>query len=688
MKLKILFLYLLWLCVMAVPAQVWKGLQAPNPADGLCMMTVPAQGVRRLPFSDNTDTMTIMEKIHQSGLSVRAQPAESVQRGIHTPPTEWLQRKRYDNAMTLLKNRNERLPLKGLDSTRIASVALDAHSSNAFQRYLKKYDDVDAFQAETVAAMLAIKELKAYDLLIVSLHSDKMTDTASLHQMTKEKPVILVFFTLPSAMERFKPALEAAEAVIMAYDASDFAQMSAAQGIFGGIGLSGKLPVAAASFPEGSGLITQKTRLGYSLPEEVGISSERLTDLEAIALEGVRQRAYPGCQVLIAKDGVVIYEKSFGRFNYGRSPEVTNETVYDLASVTKTSATLPAIMKLYDERKIALQDPIGKFVPETRGSDKAKISVRSLLFHESGLVPFIPYHEIAIDPESYKGPLFGTRSHIYPVRYAGVWARTDYSFKPGLLSREPSEAFYLPVAKGLYASDKMHDALLRELINSPLQQNGKYVYSDLNFVLLKEAVEQITKKDLDTYVKEQFYRRLGAVTTTFQPLQYLSVEQIPPTENDPFFRKQHLRGYVHDETAAILGGISGNAGLFSNANDLAKLYQMWLNGGVYGGERYLSGETVKLFTTAKSEVSRRGLGFDKPDPLDSKASPTAPGTPTAVYGHTGYTGTCFWIDPTNNLIYIFLSNRVNPSRSPNRLSTLKIRERIQETLYQALSGKD
>ena len=650
------------------------------------------KGSSRLTF---TDGMAMKGVTNQPEASVRALPAgnahrftpintTTVHRRIRTPHTEWLQRKIYDNAVTLLKNHNERLPLRGLDSTRIASVTLGAPSSNAFQQYLKKYGDVDAFQAKTAEDLSQIASLKAHDLLIISLHSDKMADVASLQQLTKEMPVILVFFTLPSAMERFKPALETADAVIMAYDTTAFAQMSAAQGIFGGIGLGGKLPVTTASFPEGSGLITQKTRLSYSMPEEVGIPTERLAGIEPIALEGVRQRAYPGCQILVAKDGVIIYEKEFGHFNYSHSPEVTAATVYDLASVTKASATLPAVMKLYDEKKIALQDPIDKFVPETKGSDKARITVRSLLLHESGITSFIPYYTTAIDPGSYQGRLFGPRSGTYHVRYAGAWARTDYRFLPDLISREPSERFYLPVAEDLYASDKMHDALLRDVIASPLQKSGRYTYSCLNFMLLKEAVEQITKTDLDTYVKQQFYRKLGASTTTFQPLKYLSADQIPPTEEDPFFRRQHLRGYVHDEGAALFGGISGNAGLFSTANDLAKLYQMWLNGGIYGGERYLSEETVKLFTTTKSSVSRRGLGFDKPDPRNSNASPTAPGAPITVYGHTGFTGTCFWIDPSNEMIYIFLSNRVNPSRSPNRLSTLKIRERIQEELYNAL----
>jgi CubicO group peptidase (beta-lactamase class C family) len=228
----------------------------------------------------------------------------------------------------------------------------------------------------------------------------------------------------------------------------------------------------------------------------------------------------------------------------------------------------------------------------------------------------------------------------------------------------------------------MHDALLKDIIATELRSKT-YRYSCLNFMLLKEAIENITQTDLDSYVKENFYKKLGTTTMTFRPLDYMSIDNIAPTENDPFFRKQQLRGYVHDEGAALFGGISGNAGLFSNANDLAKLSQMWLNGGEYGGERLLSEETVNLFTKTKSGNSRRGLGFDKPDPRNN-TGPTSPLTPASVYGHTGYTGASFWIDPDNNMIYIFLSNRVFPQRTPNRLSTLKIKERIQDELYKAL----
>lgn len=604
---------------------------------------------------------------------------------VNTASAEWTKRKIYDGAVTLVKNTDNIIPLTKLDKVKIASVSVGAPVSNQFQTYLKKYSDLSSFQIKTTSEITNLTQLKDFDVVIISIHTDRIVDSSALQKIAKEKKTILVNFTSPYRLSVFQSSALNASSLIVAYDNSEHAQMSAAQGIFGGIGFNGRLPVTSGTFKEGTGIITTKTRLSYSLPEEVGINSVRLENIEHIALEGVRQRAYPGCQILVAKDGVIIYEREFGNLNYGNSPDVTPETIYDLASITKASATLPAIMKLYDEKKIALQDNIGKYVKETIGSDKENIRIRTLLLHESGITAYIPYYTTAIDKNSYTGSLFGQRSQRYNARYAGAWGRTDYKFHSNMISSKPSELFYQPVARNIYASDKMHDALIQDIINSPLSNRGKYRYSCLNFMLLKEVIEDVSGLDLDTYVRINYFNKLGAKTTTYLPLKYIPEEVIAPTENDPFFRKQHLIGYVHDEGAALFGGISGNAGLFSNANDLAKLYQMWLNGGEYGGERYLSEETIKLFTTTKSSISRRGLGFDKPDPRNSRTNPTSPGTPIEVYGHTGYTGTCFWVDPNNNMIYIFLSNRVNPSRSPNRLSSLEIRERIQEELYKALN---
>lgn len=604
---------------------------------------------------------------------------------VNSPTAEWLKRKIYDDAATLVKNNNNLIPITQLDKIKIASVSVGSPAANQFQTYLKKYANVSTFQVNSTAELSGIKQLDDYNIIIISVHSDKITDSPALQKITKEKAAILVNFTSPYRLSAFQISANNANSLIVAYDNSEYAQMSAAQGIFGGIGMSGKLPVSSGTFKEGTGITTNKTRLSYSLPEEVGIASSRLENIEHIALEGVRQRAYPGCQILVAKNGVIIYEREFGNLSYGNSPDVTPETVYDLASITKASATLPAIMKLYDEKKIALQDNISKYVKETRGSDKGNIRIRTLLLHESGITAFIPYYTTAIDENSYTGSLFGKRSQRYHAKYAGAWGRTDYKFHPDMISSKPSELFYQPVAKEMYASEKMNEALLKDIIDSPLRNRGQYRYSCLNFMLLKEAIENISETDLNSYIRTNYFDKLGATTTTYQPLNYMPIDIIAPTEKDPFFRKQHLRGYVHDEGAALFGGISGNAGLFSNANDLAKLYQMWLNGGSYGGEQYISKESIELFTTTKSSISRRGLGFDKPDPRNSRTSPTSPGTPIEVYGHTGYTGTCFWVDPKNEMIYIFLSNRVNPSRSPNRLSTLEIRERIQEELYKALN---
>lgn len=606
---------------------------------------------------------------------------------VNAPSAGWVQRKIYNGAVTLLKNEEELIPLKKLDTTKIAAVSIGSGKNGTFHKYLKKYAPVATFGVQSAAALSEIKGLKEYDLLIVSIHSGHIADNAALQQLSKDQKTILVFFTSPHRMEHFRTSAGNAAAMIIAYDPTDFAQMSAAQGIFGGIGMSGRLPISIGEMKEGLGFDTHKIRLGYSMPEEVGLESERFDEMERIAMEGIRQSAYPGCQILVVKDREVIYERAFGKLDYHDGAQVTDETVYDLASVTKTAATLPAVMKLYDEKKIRLQDPLGKFVAETKGSNKADLTIRSLLLHETGIAAFIPYYTSAIDENSYSGLLFGRQSAVYHVRYAGAWGRTDYKFLPDLISSRESAEFYLPVARDLFANNKMHDKLLKEIIDTPLNRKGSYRYSCLNFMLLKEAVESVSGTDLHSYMKQNFYQRLGVSTTAFQPLKQMPIEVIAPTEDDPFFRKQLVRGYVHDEGAALFGGISGNAGLFSNANDLAKLFQMWLNGGEYGGERYLSEETVKLFTKTKSSISRRGLGFDKPEPTNNRLSPASPGTPIEAYGHTGFTGTGFWIDPVNNMIYIFLSNRVNPSRSPNRLSTLSTRERFQEELYRALKTK-
>jgi beta-glucosidase-like glycosyl hydrolase/CubicO group peptidase (beta-lactamase class C family) len=582
-------------------------------------------------------------------------------RRVHSAEAEQVQREIYDGAMTLIKNDNDIVPLTGLDRITIASVAIGAQAGNTFQQYLRRFGDVTTFQAANVAAVSSINRLREFDLIIFSIHANNISEAAALQELARDKKSILVLFTSPYRLDNFRSTTGNADAVLVAHDDTQFAQRSAAQGIFGGIAMSGKLPVSAGGFSSGTGIDTQKTRLSYALPEAVGIPSERFAVIDQIAMEGVTRGAYPGCQVLVAKNGKIIYSRSFGTFDpNGAGAEVTDETVYDLASITKVAATVPAIMKLFDERKLRLQDPISNFVSEARGTDKASTTIRTLLLHESGMVAFIPFYRAALNQSG--APRF--HSH--------------------LIASRSSDTFNRPIANELYASEAMRDTLLNDLLNSNLRNRGRYRYSCLNFILLQKAIENISKTDLNTFVQENFFSRLGATSTTFNPLNSMSIDVIPATENDPVFRQQHIRGHVHDEAAAVLGGIAGNAGLFSNANDLAKLAQMWLNGGEYGDERFLSAETVRLFTSTRSSVSRRGLGFDKTE-LRSTAGPASPSTPIEVFGHTGFTGTAFWVDPKNDMIYIFLSNRVNPSRSPNRLNSLNIRERIQEELYRMIN---
>ena len=608
----------------------------------------------------------------------------NLQQELFAPQYDWAQNKLHSGGLVLLKNDSRLIPIKNLDSARIASVSIGGNYDNVFHNYLRKYDDVKTFQVNAMDKLSVFeRDLNNFDLVIYAIDAERFSDSEYLQRIVGMKPSVLLLYGAPSQVDRFRNSIRNAQTVLLAPDNTTYSQQGAAQAIFGGIAVSGTLQNATSLYQTNYGLSSDKTRLGYNLPEEVGISSVKLSEIDEIANEGIRQKAYPGCQILIAKNGVVIYEKAFGNLEYNSNEKVTTETVYDLASVTKATATLSAIMKLYDNKKLHLHDQLSQFLPKTKKSNKADISVRELLLHESGLPSFIPYHKITIDEDSYHGELFGKQSNVYNVNYAGAWARTDYEFKLNLISSVKNDTYKYPISAGMYGSEKLYKLFLQEILKSKLTNRGEYKYSDLNFILLKEIAESITKTDLNTFVQNNFFKKLGANSSTYLPSQYLNDYKIAPTENDPFFRKQLVRGYVHDESAALFGGISGNAGLFSNANDLAKLLQMWLYFGEYGNEKCLSPETVALFTQAKSKVSRRGLGFDKPD-ADPEKSPVSSLVPLSTFGHTGFTGTCFWVDPHNQLIYIFLSNRVNPSREPNKLSTLEIRERIQDVIYKAI----
>lgn len=608
---------------------------------------------------------------------------------LNTAYGKWLCRKLNEKAITLLKNDEQLLPLKKLDTRKIAAVSVGSVPDNAFHNILRRYGDVTCFNVADNAGLLALKnQLDGFNTLIISVHANRVNANAAIESVSKGKETILSFFVVPYRMSSYASSIKSSEGVVLAYEDTGYAQEFAAQAIFGGIAVDGKIPVSVKGlFEVGDGSKTEKIRLGYNMPEEIGIASSMLAGIDSIVYEGISGQAFPGCQVLVAKDGIVIYDKAFGSYEYNGKKKVDTGDIYDLASMTKAVATLPAVMKLYDEDKFTLNTNISKYVSALKGTDKEKITIREALFHESRLPSFIPYYMKAIDDKSYDGRLFSrSQSEVYNAQFDNnTWARTDYKYKGGAISSVPKSG-YLKMGDDMYVNKAYKDTIIASIAESKLRTKKSYLYSCLNFILLKEVVENVSGTDLNTFLQNNFYRRLGASTMTYNPLTKFPKDRIVPTEKDDFLRKQLVQGYVHDEGAAFMGGISGNAGLFSDANDIAKLCQMLLNDGEYAGERYLSKNTCRLFTKTKSPLSRRGLGFDKPEMRTNKSSPTGPSAPVNVYGHTGFTGTCFWVDPDNNMIFIFLSNRIYPKRTHSQLMGLGIRSRIQEAIYAAMRG--
>ena len=618
-------------------------------------------------------------------------PTTGLDKRLNTPEADWLNAKLYADAITLVKNSNRIIPLKQLNDKRMAAVSIGGKSDSDFHAMLKKYGAIDFFNipgnADEAGRKNVFNKLKNYDVIICSIHNTTEKDSRELQELAAQKELIYVFFTVPYQCAKFSVSAAKAQAIVIAYESIPLAENYAAQAIFGGISAKGILPVSIPNmFPAGKGIRTEKTRLGFHEPSEVNINPLKLNEIDRIVQEGLDKRAYPGCQVLVAKDGMIVYDKSFGYYDYSKKQEVTGNTVYDLASITKAAGTLLAVMKSYDDGNFLLTDKISDFVTELKGSNKKDLIIRDLLYHQSGLPATILFHDMAIDKSSYTGSLYsGRKDTRHPIQYdARTYVNPDFRFNSEIVSKIPKRGFETKVANNLFVSDGFADSIISGIVNAKMGTKGRYLYSCINFILLNKMVEKLTRQPMDKLLDDYFFNRLGATTMTYNPLQKMDSLRIAPSEIDRFIRNQVIRGYVHDEAAAFQGGVSGNAGLFAAACDLAKVAQLYLNNGSYGGEQYISTKTSKLFTESKSPTSRRGLGFDKPDSRTPASSPCGALTPQSVYGHTGFTGACFWIDPDNNLIYIFLSNRTFPTRANTQLFSLDIRTRIQDVIYQSL----
>lgn len=529
---------------------------------------------------------------------------------------------------------------------------------------------IPADKSDSAAATQLIKSIKEkeYDEVIIGLHNYSRRpannfgiSNASVYLMNtlqQSNQSITLVFGNPYAIKNMCNAPN----LMACYEDDTVTQNAAADWLSGKIQAKGKLPVTVCDdLKFGSGIVFN-TYFPVVAPETVGMSSNKLNIIDSIAEDGIAKGAYPGCVVLAARDGKVVYDKAFGFTNFDKKEPINTEMVYDLASVTKVSATTVSVMKLYEEGKLDLNKTIGDYLPWTRGSNKAPLKLTEILLHQAGLVPFIPFYKEIIDSLTGK-PL------------------------PQYFSTQKDAQHQYRVAENFYLRNDWEDTLYQRILQSKLSVPGHYIYSDNDFIFLGKIVEAISGKPLNEYVRDNFYKPLNMLTTTFRPRERMPLEEIVPTEEEKHFRNQLIRGDVHDEGAALFGGVAGHAGLFSNAYDLAQLYQMLLNGGEMNGTRYLKKETIDKFTAYNSNVSRRGLGFDKPEKDNAgrkEPYPCVDASPE-TFGHTGFTGTCVWVDPRVNLVYIFLSNRVTPTRDNNKLSQMDIRPKIQEAIYHAIN---
>lgn len=408
---------------------------------------------------------------------------------------------------------------------------------------------------------------------------------------------------------------------------------------------------------------TLSKRYAVDTSADEGISLKKLDTLSIIANNAIKAHAFPGCQILVAKNGKIVYYKTFGYLNYDKLEPVRENTIYDLASVTKVSATTMAIMRLYEDKKINLDTSLGTYLPWIRGSNKDTLRLKDILLHQAGLVAFIPFYKETFDS------ITGLPS-------------------PQLYRTMKNDTFSVRVAENMYLRNDWEDTLQKRIVDSRLHPFGKYVYSDNDFILLGKVAEQVTGEPLDSFVDKQFYKPLGMFSTTFRPREhFVPITEIAPTEKEKYFRMQLLRGDVHDPGAAMFGGVAGHAGLFSNAYDLAKLYLMLLNDGTWNGKVYFDSATVHFFSSYHSAVSRRGYGFDKPEKDNATNKDPYPSVYASpeTFGHTGFTGTCVWADPDEKLLFIFLSNRVCPDGGANGLlSKLEVRRNMLNTVYEAI----
>jgi CubicO group peptidase (beta-lactamase class C family)/beta-glucosidase-like glycosyl hydrolase len=583
---------------------------------------------------------------------------------LHTRQDQLFHHQLAEASVTVVRNSLSLIPVTTLEDRRFISLSLGRDDRNEFNHYLAQYAPVRTLSVmglpDTVGLALHLAEA---DVILIGLYPEANAFQKELipllKKMALQKEIVLCHFGNPKELNDW----EEIPTVIAAYSGDGLAPKVAAQILFGGMGARGVLPIDVSdSIRAGQGATTgTHDRFTYTLPEAAGMDSKTLDLIRLIAQEGIDSKAFPGCRVLVAKDRKVVYDQSFGYLTYDKKLPVTDETIYDLASVTKVSATLQTVMFMVERGLIDINKKVSYYLPELRESNKKDFIVKDILTHQAGLWPFLPF-----------------------------WAQTmkDSVHMQEYYSKEASPDYPFPVSADLFASKAMKDSLWQwiihaKIIEKPARTPYDYRYSDMGFYIMQHVAERILNQPMEEFLEQNLYEPLGAYTTGYLPLRKFSPSRIAPTEDDKLFRKSLLIGYVHDQGAAMHGGIAGHAGLFSTANDLAKLGQMWLQKGSYGGQRYFKPATLELFTEKQYENSRRGLGWDR-TVLNDPNGPTSMYASSKTFGHTGFTGTCIWVDPAFNVVYVFLSNRVYPDMNNNKILNANIRPRIQDLIYKSI----
>lgn len=589
---------------------------------------------------------------------------------LNTKASFVMNTKLAEASVTLLKNENNFIPIQRLDTLKIVEVSVGDEKENIFSSTINKYSkiphlgiDHDATKKERDTLL---SKLKKYDLVILQVNKTSYSpgknfgcSESSLDMISKicsRKNTVVCLYSNPYLINKIE-TIEKAVAILEVYENNPFSQKAAADAVMGAIAVNGSLPVSTSLFKAGTGIeIKNPIRVQYVTPEQIGINSNKLLQVDSIAKYGIKENAYPGCQVIAIKNGKVFYQKNFGKQTYEASAEkVNDQTIYDLASLTKILSSSLALMKLSEQNQFNYNEYLEYYFPELKGTNKSTIQYKDMLTHQSGLPACLPFWQKTIDKKS------------------------DY--KTGYYSDEYSEQYPVQVAKGLYVVKDFNDSIYNQIMSCKMEETCKYVYSDIGYYFSKILIEKLTKTTLSNYVQSQFYKPLN-LGLMYNPLSVYPPAQIAPTENDLKFRKQLVRGYVHDQGAALMGGVGGHAGLFGNANDVALIMQMLLNNGNYAGQHILDGDIIRQYTGTHFSDNRRGLCFDKPEPDDKKDSPVTKECSLQSFGHSGFTGTFAWADPANGLIFVFLSNRVYPSVDENKLAKLGIRGKIHKVLYE------